>query len=153
MEIVGFYRRHLVVIFWHSLPFTNSLPRELIRVAIWWWNQAFYFLFQSEAGFSTFYVRLLLTGTLVWVNILSTIHLNLGCLFGVVLYPSNNVGCCSLLYILARSKVISGWVSTYDSVHSWWLYNVAQWETRLSAPDIPLSQITLTLSQPVLALS
>ena len=29
-------------------------------------------------------------------------------------------------YVLRTSKVISGWVSTCDIVHSWWLYNAVQ---------------------------
>ena len=32
---------------------------------------------------------------------------------------------CVLFYILARSKVTSGWVPTCDSAHSWRLYNAA----------------------------
>ena len=47
---------HHIVFFLHSLPFTNSLPNQLTRVAIWWWDQEFYFLFHAEAGFSTFYI-------------------------------------------------------------------------------------------------
>ena len=45
--------------------FTNSLPIAVIKVAIWLWNQVFYFLFQSEVAFSTFYMGLLFTHT-VW---------------------------------------------------------------------------------------
>ena len=33
------------------------------------------------------------------------------------------VGWLLEFYILATSKVISGWVLTYDSAHSWQLYN------------------------------
>ena len=50
-----------------------------------------------------------------------------------------------LFYILATSKVISGWTATCDSLHSWWLYSAttqkdqgpAQW------PDIPHGHIIL----------
>ena len=48
-----------ILVLLHSLPFTNSLIIEVVRVAIGWWNQLFYLLFQSEAGFSTFYIWLL----------------------------------------------------------------------------------------------
>ena len=58
----AFYSRHLG--FLHSLPFhTFSLHIELIMVVIWWWNQGFYFLFDSKACFSTFYIELLFTPT------------------------------------------------------------------------------------------
>ena len=34
-------------------------------------------------------------------------------------------GYCLLFCVLATYKVISGWVTTCDSAHSWWLYSVA----------------------------
>ena len=63
--------------------------------------------------------------------------------------------CLLLFYILATSMLISGWVPTCDSTHSWWFIELPHWETRMSAlcPDIPLSHIILTLTQPILALS
>ena len=36
-----------------------------------------------------------------------------------------------LSYTLATSMVISGWITTYDSVPSWQLYSAAHWEMRL----------------------
>ena len=39
--------------------FTNSLPINLIMVAIWYWNEVFYFLLHSKAAFTTFYLGLL----------------------------------------------------------------------------------------------
>ena len=51
--------------------FTNSLSINFIRVAFWLWNQWFYFLFETKAGFSTFYVGLHFTHTVAWVNLLS----------------------------------------------------------------------------------
>ena len=36
-----------------------------------------------------------------------------------------SIGCLLELYVLATSKVISGWVLTCDSAHSWWLYSAA----------------------------
>ena len=33
--------------------------------------------------------------------------------------------CLFLFYILATSEVISGWVPTCDSAHSWWLHSAA----------------------------
>ena len=68
-KLTVFHHHHLVFL-WHSLPFTNSLPVELIRVDIWWWNKVFYFLFPSQVGFSTFYIGLFFTCTVVLVNIL-----------------------------------------------------------------------------------
>ena len=49
-----------------------------------------------------------------------------------------------LLYVLATSKAIPGWIATCGNVHSWRLV-LPHWETRSPAPwlDIPLS---LTLS-------
>ena len=47
-------------IYAHSLQFTNSLPIELTRGAIWCW---YYFLFRAAAGFSTFYIELIFSRT------------------------------------------------------------------------------------------
>ena len=56
-----------------------------------------------------------------------------------------------LFYILAISKVISGWVPTYDSAHSWQLYSASP--PGCQHYDNPLGHIILTLSEPVLAVS
>ena len=48
-------------------------------------------------------------------------------------------------YILVISKVISGWIPTCHSAHSWWLYSAAP----LGNHEIPLSRIIMTLSEPV----
>ena len=68
---------------------------------------------------------------------------------------NNIVGWMLQFYALATSKVIYGWVPTCVSIPSWQLHSVIHWETRASAawPDIPLSRITLTLSELVLAYS
>ena len=45
---------------------------------------------------------------------------------GATLWPACKQGSMDWLlkvYILATSKVISGWLPTCDSTHSWWLYN------------------------------
>ena len=56
---------------------------------------------------------------------------------------------CWGLYFLAQSKVISGWVLTYDSTQLWWFYNAATREDQTTSiwPDIPLRHIILTLHQ------
>ena len=45
-----------IFLFGIHFQFNNSLPTDLIKVAIWWRNQVFYFLLQSEAGFYTLYI-------------------------------------------------------------------------------------------------
>ena len=59
-----------------------------------------------------------------------------------------------LVYVLATSKVIWGWVSTYYRAHSCDFIVLSHWETRPPAAwsDIPLNHIILTLSQPVLVI-
>ena len=57
---------------------------------------------------------------------------------------------CLLFYVLATSNGISGRVPTCDSANSWRLYNTASLEHQTPWPDIPLSHIILTLSQPAL---
>ena len=51
---------------------TNSLPIYLIKVAIWFWYEGFYFLFHAKYVFSTFDMGLLFTPTVSLVNRLST---------------------------------------------------------------------------------
>ena len=53
-------------------------------------------------------------------------------LFTLIFYmylPSTNLcnyhNVCLLFYVLGTYKVISGWVPTRDSAHSWQLYNAA----------------------------
>ena len=63
-----------------------------------------------------------------------------------------------LLYALATSKVISGWVPPCDSAHSWRPYNVASLGYQATGTisvgsAILLGHIIPTLNQPVLALS
>ena len=41
------------------------------------------------------------------------------------IHPTTVVGWFLEFYILATYKVISGWVLTFESSHSWWLYSVA----------------------------
>ena len=55
----------------------------------------------------------------------------------------------------ATSRVISGWVSTCDDAHSWWLYTVAPLGDQAfrTVTWYPTNHIILTLSQLVLALS
>ena len=48
--------------------FTNSY---LINMAIWYWNEGFYFLSHAKYLFSTFYIGLLFTRTVSRVNFLS----------------------------------------------------------------------------------
>ena len=48
------------MVVFHSLRFINSFHIDLTRLAIWWWKQEFYFLFQSEAGFSHFLYKVAL---------------------------------------------------------------------------------------------
>ena len=52
---------------------TNSLTIELIRVAVFDDGTRNTICFHAEAGFSTFYIGLKFTGTLIWVNILSLV--------------------------------------------------------------------------------
>ena len=54
--------------------FTNSLPIDLIMLAIWYWNEGFYFLLYTEAGFSIFYIGLLFTRTVARVNLNYELH-------------------------------------------------------------------------------
>ena len=61
----------IILVFLNSLPFHQLSPQRVIGIDIWWWNQVFYFLFHSKAGFSTFYIGLLFTRTVERVNILS----------------------------------------------------------------------------------
>ena len=49
------FYRHFVCV--HSLPFTSSLPIDLIKEAIGWWNQCFYFLFTNCSWFLHFLYR------------------------------------------------------------------------------------------------
>ena len=53
--------------------------------------------------------------------------------------------CLFLFYILATSKVTSGWGLTCDSVHPWWFYSAAPLGNQPSVPwpDIPLIHIIL----------
>ena len=54
--------------------FTNSLPINLMKVAIWYWNEGFYFLFHTKAGFSIFLNRVALHYYCnYWVNVLSSL--------------------------------------------------------------------------------
>ena len=57
-------------------------------------------------------------------------------------------------YVFATAKVMSRRVPTCASTHADFIMP-PHWETRPSAPcpDIPISNIILTFSQPVLALS
>ena len=63
--------------------------------------------------------------------------------------------CLLLFYVLATSEVISEWVPTCDSAHSWQFYSATPLGNQATSTMtcIPLSHIILTLSQPVLALS
>ena len=52
--------------------FTIPLPLDLITVSIRYWNEGFYFLLHTKAGFSTFYIELLVTlAASTGVNLLS----------------------------------------------------------------------------------
>ena len=57
-----FYHRHLGFFALSSISPDLSAV-NLIKVAIWWWNQGFYFRFHTKAGFSTFYIELRFTPT------------------------------------------------------------------------------------------
>ena len=70
------------------------------------------------------------------------------------------VCCCFFVFfcILATSKVISGWMSTCDSAHSWPLYSVAPLgiqaiNTMTSVIMTSVTHFILTLSQPAVVLS
>ena len=68
-----------------------------------------------------------------------------------------NVGWLLEFYIQATSKVISGLISTCDSVRSWIHYSAAQLRDHAARYheliDIPVSHIILLPSQRVLGLS
>ena len=64
-----------------------------------------------------------------------------------ILYQSYDVS-----YIMTILMVRMG-TDLREYAHSWWFSSAAHWETRPSWPDISLSHIILTLSQPILALS
>ena len=57
----AFDQRHNLGFFCILFYFTNSLPIDLIKVAIWCWNQGSYFLFHTKAKLCTFHIRLLFT--------------------------------------------------------------------------------------------
>ena len=65
----------------------------------------------------------------------------------------NVIGWLLEFYALAISKVMSGWLPTCESVHSWQLYIAAPLGDQVTWSVIPLSNIILILSQPVIALS
>ena len=58
-KLMVFYCHYISFLF----HFINSLPINLTKAVIGYWNNGFYFLFHAKAGFSTFYIRLLFTPT------------------------------------------------------------------------------------------